>query len=325
MSIVSLVLKHHVAKLNKRKILFTPGPASLTYENLVNLGPAFGRGDKAYNTMESEVLGWLKDISGQPNVVRLQGSATLAIEVGLENFVSGKVLLLQTGFYSDRMLAMLSLREDVSVTTASFDEAKNLIGTFDWVIACPTETSNAFFMPLHWLGALASELQAKLFLDATASIGLEQSHDVADVLCFSSCKGLFGLTGAAFIAFKHSPTITPSKFSLDLKTYSERKTTGPYHAIQSLHLVSNNYEKLRRAVEVNKEMMIMRSGTKLLHSIENQPLLCTAISAKVRSRNENVVLYTSRMPGSFSVINHLGEVHLGEKAKGKILNELEFY
>ena len=180
-------------------------------------------------------------------------------------------------------------------------------------------------MPLNWLGVLASELQAKLFLDATASIGLEQSHDIADVLCFSSCKGLFGLTGAAFIAFKHLPTITPSKFSLDLKTYSERKTTGPYHAIQSLHLVSNNYEKLRRAVEVNKEMMITRSGNKLLHSIENQPLLCTAIRAKVRSRNENVVLYTSRMSGSFSVVNHLGEVHLGEKAKGKILNELEFY
>ena len=38
-------------------------------------------------------------------------------------------------------------------------------------------------------------------LDATASIGLEKDHELADVLSFSSCKGLFGLTGACFICF----------------------------------------------------------------------------------------------------------------------------
>ena len=33
-------------------------------------------------------------------------------------------------------------------------------------------------------------------LDATGSIGLERYHELADVISFSSCKGLFGLTGA---------------------------------------------------------------------------------------------------------------------------------
>ena len=34
-------------------------------------------------------------------------------------------------------------------------------------------------------------------LDATASIGLESGHEQAEILAYSSCKGLFGLTGAA--------------------------------------------------------------------------------------------------------------------------------
>ena len=42
-------------------------------------------------------------------------------------------------------------------------------------------------------------------LDATASIGLETNHNYADVIGYSSCKGLFGLTGAAFIAYNEPP------------------------------------------------------------------------------------------------------------------------
>ena len=45
------------------------------------------------------------------------------------------------------------------------------------------------------------KLKAKLLLDATGSIGLEPDHNLADTIAFSSCKGLFGLTGASFICF----------------------------------------------------------------------------------------------------------------------------
>ena len=37
-----------IKKKNLDKILFTPGPASLLKANLINLNPAFGRGDKKY-------------------------------------------------------------------------------------------------------------------------------------------------------------------------------------------------------------------------------------------------------------------------------------
>ena len=48
---------------------------------------------------------------------------------------------------------------------------------------------------------LKKKCKSKLALDATASIGLEKNHELSDVAAFSSCKGLFGLTGGAFITF----------------------------------------------------------------------------------------------------------------------------
>ena len=47
---------------------------------------------------------------------------------------------------------------------------------------------------------MADKCSAQLMLDATASIGLGDNHELADVISFSSCKGLFGLTGGTFIA-----------------------------------------------------------------------------------------------------------------------------
>ena len=318
------LLKRRIAKKNKRTVLFTPGPASLTYENLKSIGPAFGRGDSNYEVIETEVLEWIKNLSGQTKIIRMQGSATLAIEVGLENFVLGNVLLIRTGFYSDRIAKILRTRDDVNLKEMEFEDALKLTELYDWVIACPTETSTARLIPIPLLNQLAKQTNSQLFLDATASIGLESSHHLADVVCFSSCKGLFGLTGAAFITFKSDPERRPVNFSLNVDTYLDKRTTGPYHAIQSLYPVIKNHTKMKNSVIANKTKMINKHFDVLLHPMENQPLLCTAVSSKVTSKNPNVILYQSRLTGDFSIVNHLGEIHLGDRAKGKILDELDF-
>ena len=71
-------------------------------------------------------------------------------------------------------------------------------------------------------------------LDAAASIGLEPDHDLADTMAFSSCKGLFGLTGASFICFNAKPQIKVNSFYLDINSHLKKMMTGPYHAITSL-------------------------------------------------------------------------------------------
>ena len=48
-------LKKLVIQKNK-KILFTPGPASLLKENIIGLEPCFGRGDPKYDQIEDYVL-----------------------------------------------------------------------------------------------------------------------------------------------------------------------------------------------------------------------------------------------------------------------------
>ena len=37
-------------------------------------------------------------------------------------------------------------------------------------------------------------------------VGLEKDHDISDVVAYSSCKGLCGLTGGSFIAFNEMPS-----------------------------------------------------------------------------------------------------------------------
>ena len=98
--------------------------------------------------------------------------------------------------------------------------------------------------------------------------------------------------------------------------------TGPYHAIQSLEMVLKNYKYFKRSVEINKKLTLKKFKNYISLPKKNQPLLCTYLNCKVKGTNKKVVLYKPRVKLSGSIICHLGEAHLGAKAKGKILNYL---
>ena len=66
-----------VLSQNKDKQLLTPGPASLASENLINLKPCFGRGDKEYKNIENTVLSMLNQISGHVHIARLKDQLVL--------------------------------------------------------------------------------------------------------------------------------------------------------------------------------------------------------------------------------------------------------
>ena len=53
-------IKKFVENKNNNKKLFTPGPASLLYENILPIEPCFGRGDAQYEKIENIVLNKLK-------------------------------------------------------------------------------------------------------------------------------------------------------------------------------------------------------------------------------------------------------------------------
>ena len=279
-------VKRFIDNKNLKKRLFTPGPASLLYENITSIEPCFGRGDYQYQKIEDNVLNRLKKFTNHRNIARMQGSASFALEVMINNFIYGKVLIIKTGIYSDRLLSMstaskVNFKKIKKIDYIDYKNISDISKSYDWVMGCPVETSVGLKIPILKLNKLKKRCKAKLALDATASIGLEKDHDLADVLGYSSCKGLFGLTGGAFVAFNSSPNNMINQFNLNLYNHLEKKMTGPYHAICSLNDVLKNYNDFKYAVTANKKFFLKRMEQYLFHKMNEQPNLCTLINKKI--------------------------------------------
>ena len=315
-------------KQKNKKILFTPGPASLLKENITGLEPCFGRGDSKYDQIEDYVLNKIKKMTGHSNIVRFQGSGSLALEMMTLNFLYGKVLVVKSGFYSDRLFTLTkqAKKRYKNIKRIKYIDWKKLDSVnekFDWVYSCYTETSIGIKLPIKTLKKISKRLKSKLMLDATASVGLEDNHDLADVIGFSSCKGLFGLTGASFICYNKRPINNIESFYLNLKNHEDKKMTGPYHTICSLKEVLKNHRDLKKAVLINKKKYLKKLSNKIIYEKEFQPNLCTYVNKKIITKNKNVILYKSRSNTKGSIVSHIGEVHLGKKARGLIIDKIK--
>lgn len=319
-------LSDFVNKRNAAKAIFTPGPGPLLEENILGLGPAFGRGDSQYEMTESTVMNKLAEMSGLQKLVRFQGSGSLAVEVMVSNFIFGKVLLVDTGFYSKRIEMMLSNLQGSAIKTivvAPYESIEQVYGRYDWVIACVTETSRGSLQSIKSLRKLSDRLQAKLALDAVASFGLENDHELADVFAFSSCKGLFGFTGAGFVAYDTDPQNHVNSFNLSITTHLSKSMTGPYHAIQSLSCVLPIHKDFKQAVIVNKRKFADIAKGRIPLEPARQPLLCTRITGKITSSSLLPILYEPRETTTDSIVSHLGEIHLQKNSKGAIFDLLD--
>jgi len=298
-----------ITQIHNQKLMLTPGPAVVLHENLKYLKPIFGRGDDEYLVMANSVIDWIKNLSGQDEVVMSQGSATFSLELAAHSFVSGKILLISTGYYSDRLEKLLPSNCNVSI--CKYENLSDINEKYDWVLCAYTETSIAFKVDLSMVKERADEFGAKLYVDATGSIGLEDNHHLADVMAFSSCKGLFGLTGGSFVAYKKNLNYkSTDNFYFNLETQINKMTTGPYHAIASLYGVMKNHDQIKKRV-INSKNVVLKKWSKLVRK-DNQPLLCTYIEGKVVPNDDNIVLYSPRSELNGSVICHFGEMHHDE-------------
>lgn len=314
-------LDQHLCEVNQTAV-FTPGPASLCLGNLDGLGPAFGRDDARYDEVEQRVLSALLKMTGHDAIARLQGSATLALEIAVRNFVFGRVLLVSSGYYAERLGVLARMCGEVTeVDMIEYGHREHVTGHYDWIMSCYVETSRAHKLSMTALRSLADRLGAKLYIDATASIGLEDEHELADVVAYSSCKGLCGLTGAAFVAFNGSPNNHVDSFYLDLKTHIEKRVTGPYHVMQSLAPVLQNHDAIRFAVSENKAAFMRRFGEHSPVSPEMQPQLCTHVLKRLVPSGP-ALMYAPREAVRGSIVCHLGEAHLGRRAEGKLVDML---
>tara|TARA_B100001175_G_scaffold307723_1_gene307262 strand:+ start:131 stop:1108 length:978 start_codon:yes stop_codon:yes gene_type:complete len=321
-------IKNIIKKENSKKAIFTAGPSSLIDANLSNIKPCFGRGDKEYLRTEKKVLTKIKKIAGGfLNISRFQGSGSLAIEIMIANFLFGKILIIDTGYYAQRLYTISNQHKKLFGYIKKVDKInwKNLVSVekkYDWIVACPTETSCGLKIPIKFLSKLAKKCKSKLMLDATGSIGLEKDHELADVISFSSCKGLFGLTGAGFICFNRKFENYISSFYLNLQNHIDKKMTGPYQILYSLEKVLERHSEIKYSVLINKKKFMRKMRNFLTLPKENQPNLCTHVSKIIKSKSKKVILYSPRNNIGGSVVCHIGEAHLGKRAKGNILDLL---
>ena len=307
-------LTDFVNNANSLKSLYTAGPASLLQASLSSIQPCFGRNDLLYDKAEEYVLGYLKNLSSHKNIIRLQGSATLAIEIGLANFCKGRILIINTGYYSERMLNIVKkykINEKENIIDINYNEIENITGQkFDWFICCYTETSIGFKVDLSKIKEIADKSGAQLFLDGTASIGLEPYHYLADVLCYSSCKGLFGLTGGAFIAFNdQSWEENKYPYYLSIDTHLNKGVTGPYHTILSLYGILQEYDIYKKRVIKWRDQFLEVFSKNIIYRSENQPALCTLLNCELNYLKENPIIYSPRSKNNGSLVCHIGQVH----------------
>jgi aspartate aminotransferase-like enzyme len=317
-----------IKKENEKKIIFTAGPSSLINSNLSNIKPCFGRGDKEYLKTEKKVLNKIKKISGGfENIARFQGSGSLAIEIMMANYLYGNIIIIDTGYYAQRLNSISNQLKLLfgyikKIDIINWKEINTLQKKYDWVIACSTETSCGIKIPIETLSKISKKCKSKLMLDATGSIGLEKNHELADVISFSSCKGLFGLTGAGFICYNKKFTNYIPSFYLNLQNHIDKKMTGPYQILYSLEKTLEKHSDIKYSVIINKKKFMKKMKNFLTVKNENQPNLCTHVNKIIKSKSKKVILYSPRNTIGGSVVCHIGEAHLGKDARGKIVDLL---
>jgi len=257
------------------RLFLTPGPAQMTAQSVGELATSFGRGDEVFLRQAEVVKKFLLKKTGQKYIISAQGSGSLANQIMVENFLFGRVLVIDTGFYSRRLFAMASRGE--YVTEANFAPPdSDLIGKFDWVLATPVETGKGYLIRISALKAIAENLGAKLALDGVASVGLEAGHELADVVGFSSCKGLFGLTGGCFVASKEPPKNLSSSFYMNYETHERKSVTGPYSQLQSIFGTISGHPDMVGQVQENKQILLTTFSDVLIYGMGEQSLISTA-------------------------------------------------
>ena len=166
--------------------LLTPGPLTVAPEVKAEMLRDRSPNAELHRELTEEVRRYLLDICNGAEThecVPIQGSATYAIEAGLQTLMprDGRLLVIQNGFYGLRLrelaeglgldvktleLPMLPLPTRADVERAIADDP-----AITHILLCHAETGTGVLNPVDEIAAVARERGVKLFVDAVASFG----------------------------------------------------------------------------------------------------------------------------------------------------------
>lgn len=247
------------------RVTFCPGPGAVLDEWHSAQTAMFGRNDPHFHDILRRCKDWIRGFVGRDKeVVPLAGSGTTAACIALRAFCVGRVAVVDTGFYADRWLTELQTFHAQPVDLVPWSELARL-ADYDTVVFVYVETARVLRFDIETIRSSCGG-HSRLIVDATASIGLESHHHLADVLFFSSCKGLLGPTGAGFICY--SDGIVPAthrEYVYELRHHAEIKYTIPFNVINALEQLSKAHARYVERIRQAGEILCERFGDQIVN------------------------------------------------------------
>ena len=226
----------------RQQVLFNPGPVNLDpaiHANLFNVElchrePQF---DVLAESIRSRLRARLGFDGDSFELSLLHGSGTLAVDAALASLVRGRVVVVNNGFYCQRLIDTLSGFED----TATIDHQLGLGAPVrleelaallhrerpDWLAVVHHETTTGLLNPLDQIAQLCTAEGVRLFVDAVSSLGAHPIDPRTDVVCFNSSKCLESLPGIAGVFWRSGLTQHPTVPVLDVSAYAHGMASTP--------------------------------------------------------------------------------------------------
>ena len=237
--------------------------------------------------------------------------------LAFNTFLKRKILLINTGYYSERWINYLKKRKIKNLNIIDYKDIDKVRGKFDWIVFVYVETATCTKFNIKKIYIIKKKLGSRLLLDATASIALERNHELADVLFFSSCKGLKVPTGLGFIAFdKKIKKYKSNDFWYDYSTHADSKYTLGYNCISALHAISKKHKDYKKKIIFANEFLSKYAFQK------SKPLIGCRLIHRLKNKNlSNTLFYQPRASVNFDLIFFLGIIKLNKSEIIKILKK----
>lgn len=211
-----------MAKRRHDLYLLTPGPLTVAPEVKAEMLRDRSPNADLHRELTAGVRRYLLDLcngAGTHECVPIQGSATYAIEAGLQTLMprDGRLLVIQNGFYGLRLRELAEgLRLPVTAlelpmlplpTRADVEGALDADPSITHVLLCHAETGTGVLNPVEEVAAVARERGVKLLVDAVASFGgfpLDVAALDAEAVFVSPNKCLESVPGIAMVIAKRA-------------------------------------------------------------------------------------------------------------------------
>ena len=209
-----------MAKRRHELYLLTPGPLTVAPEVKEEMLRDRSPNAEPHRVLTEEVRRYLLEICNGADThvcVPIQGSATYAIEAGLQTLMprDGKLLIVQNGFYGLRLrelaegmglpVTTLELPMLPLPTRADIERALAEDPAITHILLCHAETGTGVLNPIEEVAAVARAHGRRLMIDAVASFGgfpLDVAALDAEAVFVSPNKCLESVPGVAMVIAK---------------------------------------------------------------------------------------------------------------------------